>query len=351
MDKIKKLVDEIISIASKEGKTSVFLIGNTKKEEDIDFYTIPIRIYSQIVATGAIVFGEKIAKDIAKSIDGIVDYVFVDSEKKIIDRNSVSTTPGNIQRAVSEIITDSVLVSYKANDLTVDAADTFISEYFSDDVANLGGKKTAIIGAGNIGSKIAVKLVERGSEVFLYRRKTEKLKKTVEYINGSKPQHTVANAWVSTSVLDACNSADIIIGLTNGVAVINKKAISIANPNPLIIDIGKGSISKNAVLFAHSLHIEVYRLSIESALEGMLISTISTHNIYRKRTGRGTYKGMNVVSGSILANEDEFVVDNFSNPKIIYGLGNGEGDFQRNLDKKMLNKLKTFEKVINNKNI
>ena len=64
MDKIKKLVDEIISIASKEGKTSVFLIGNTKKEEDIDFYTIPIRSYSQIVATGAIVFGEKIAKDI-----------------------------------------------------------------------------------------------------------------------------------------------------------------------------------------------------------------------------------------------------------------------------------------------
>ena len=113
----------------------------------------------------------------------------------------------------------------------------------------------------------------------------------------------------------------------------------------------KGSISKNAVLFAHSLHIEVYRLSIESALEGMLISTISTHNIYRKRTGRGTYKGMNVVSGSILAHENEFVVDNFSNPKIIYGLGNGEGDFQRNLDKKMLNKLKTFEKVINNKNI
>ena len=59
MDKIKKLVDEMISIASKEGKTSVFLIGNTKKEEDIDFYTIPIRIYSQIVATGQLFFGKK----------------------------------------------------------------------------------------------------------------------------------------------------------------------------------------------------------------------------------------------------------------------------------------------------
>ena len=70
MNKIKKLVDEIISIAAKEGKTSVFLIGNTKKEEDIDFYTIPIRSYSQIVATGAIVFGIIMSRALSRSLLG-----------------------------------------------------------------------------------------------------------------------------------------------------------------------------------------------------------------------------------------------------------------------------------------
>lgn len=345
MTKINSYINEILRIASLEEKFTVFLIGNTSKVIEEDFYTIPLRSYNQFVVTGVIVSGEKIAKDIAKLIDGKVSYIFVDSEKKIIDRNSVSTTPGNIQRAVSEIVSKSILISYKANDLTVEAADLFISEYFSKDVANLGGKKTAIIGSGNIGSKIAAKLVERGSEVSMYRRKTAKLNRVVEYINDSKPKYTIAIASAANNVAEACEKADILIGLTNGIAVIDENAISSANSKPLIIDIGKGSISKQAVKFAHSLNIEVYRLSVESALEGMIASSISTHNIFINNTGRAAYKGINVVSGSILALENEFVVDNYNNPKIVYGLGNGEGDFERNMSKDMINKLKTLDEI------
>ncbi|MBT5400215.1 hypothetical protein HOL24_06710, partial [bacterium] len=130
MDTIKKIVDDIINIGSLEKKTTVFLIGNTTKVEDTEFYLSPIRNYHQIVVAGVIVFGEEAAKKIAKMIDGLVDYVFVDSEKKILDKYSVSTTPGNIERAVREIVVHSALISYKANDLTVDAADSFIVEYF-----------------------------------------------------------------------------------------------------------------------------------------------------------------------------------------------------------------------------
>ncbi len=345
MKKIKSYVEEIIRISNNEAKASVFLIGNTSKIIKDDFYSIPIRSYNQFVVTGAIVSGEKIAQEIARIIDGKIDYVFVDSEKKIIDKHSVSTTPGNIQRAVSEIISKSILISYKANDLTVEAADLFISEYFSRDVANLGGKKTAIIGSGNIGSKISAKLVERGSDVSMFRRDTTKLNRVVEYINDSKPKYTIAIASAAKSISEACEDADILIGLTNGVAVINKDEILLANHNPLIIDVGKGSISKQAVLFAQSRHVEVYRLSIESALEGMIISSLSTHNIFSEKTGRCSYENINVVSGSILARDDEFVVDNFQNPKIIYGLGNGEGDFERNLSQKMQKKLITLENI------
>ena len=345
MNRIKKYTDKILRIASLQGKDTIFLIGNTSKIIEDDFYTTPVRIYNQFVVTGVIVSGEKIAQRIAKSIDGKVDYIFVDSEKKIIDRDSVSTTPGNIQRAVSECVTKSILISYKANDLTVEAADLFISEYYSKDIANLGGKKTAIIGSGNIGSKIAAKLVERGSDVSMYRRKTIKLNSVVEYINDSKPKYTVAVASAAKSVIEACEHADILIGLTNGNAVINEETISLANPNPLIIDIGKGSISNGAVKLAHALNIEVYRLSVESSLEAMILAAISTQNIFRNKTGRGLYEDINLVSGSILALENEFVVDNYNFPRIIYGLGNGSGDFERNPSKEMLKKLESLEKI------
>ena len=82
MIKIKRYLEELLRIASLEGKTSVFLIGNTSKVIEGDFYTIPVRSYSQFIVTGAIVSGEKIAKNIAKLIDGKVSYIFIDSEKK-----------------------------------------------------------------------------------------------------------------------------------------------------------------------------------------------------------------------------------------------------------------------------
>lgn len=349
MDAIKKVINQIIDIGSLENKTTVFLIGNTAKVEDAEFYLSPIRNYNQIVVAGAIVFGEEVAKKIARMIDGLVDYVFVDSEKKILDKHSVSTTPGNIERAVREIVISSTLISYKANDLTVDAADSFIVEYFAHDIASIGGKKTAVIGAGNIGSKIAIKLVERGSDVSLYRRDIGKLNLAVDYINSTKSQYTVASAIASSSVLEACRGADILIGLTNGIPVIDEEIIANSKNNPLIVDIGKGSISKKAVQLARLRNIEVYRLSIESALEGMIISLISTHNIFKKQVGRAVFHGTKVVSGGLVACEDEFVVDNYSDPKVVYGLGNGAGDFERNMGQEMLSKFKNLESIINKK--
>ena len=39
------------------------------------------------------------------------------------------------------------------------------------------------------------------------------------------------------------------------------------------------------------------------------------------------------------------LIDNYNNPKIVYGLGNGEGDFERNMSKDMINKLKTLDEI------
>jgi hypothetical protein len=348
MEAVERVVDKIVGIGLLENKKTIFLIGNTAKKENLEFYLSPIRVYDQIIVAGVIVFSERMAKKIAKYIDGLIDYIFIDSEKKIRDESSVSTTLGNMQRAVRQVVFRSELISYKANDLTVDAADIFISEYYSGDIAALGGKKVAIIGAGNIGSKIALKLVERGADVRLYRRDVRRLNFTVDYINSVKSKYTVASAFSAMSVMDASLNADVLIGLTNGVPIIDDNVISSINSNSLIIDIGKGSISKSAVMKAYLLGLEVYRLSVESALEGMIVSSISTHNIYKKRTGRSIWNNTKIVSGSILAHEDEFVVDDYSNPRVVYGLGDGMGDFKRILNKKEKDSLNFLTMTIEN---
>ena len=96
----------------------------------------------------------------------------VDAEKKIKPKNN--KTPGNIERRVRESVKKSKMLIYKGNDLTVDAIDLFLTYFFKDNIRGLGGKKILIIGAGNIGSKLAQILLERGSRVFINRRSQKK---------------------------------------------------------------------------------------------------------------------------------------------------------------------------------
>ena len=76
------------------------------------------------------------------------------------------------------------------------------------------------------------------------------------------------------------------------------------------------------------------------------MSLISTHEVLNKRTGRGFFHGHKLVSGGLLAREDEIVVDDYRNPSSIYGVGNGAGDFMRNPKNEMINELILLEKLL-----
>tara|TARA_B110000008_G_C16939036_1_gene551704 strand:- start:274 stop:1335 length:1062 start_codon:yes stop_codon:yes gene_type:complete len=348
MDRIKKQLKNLLDMASNEDKQTVFLIGNTAKKIDSEFYLTPIRNNTQAIVSGVIVYSEYIAKKIAKYIDGKVDYVFVDAEKKIDHKNSLLGEPGNIERAVKEEVKKSIFISYKGNDLTVDAADAFISEYFSQDIVGIGGKKVAVIGAGNIGAKLSLKLVERGAKVYLFRRSKKILKVIVDSINFIKPKYTDAQAYQSNSSIDACRNADVIIGTSDGVSVIDFDIINESSPNLLLIDVGKGSISRRAIALAQSKNIQVYRLSIENMLEGMIVSLISLHKTVKYKMGRTSIHGVSIVSGGLLAKKSEIVVDDCNDPKKIYGVGNGIGDFEVELDEKVKNLINLLNRKIQN---
>ena len=91
--------------------------------------------------------------------DGKVDYIFVDAEKKLemslnndsnvleyfgifsnlLTKNIKHIEYGNISAACIHVVKKSIFHEYKPNDLTVEAAWTFISNHFK----GLSGKKMA----------------------------------------------------------------------------------------------------------------------------------------------------------------------------------------------------------------
>jgi len=324
-----------------------FLIVTTSKLFNEDYYETPVRIYDDLVVLGVVVKNNFIGKEIARSIDCLVDYIFIDVERKVLNSNSLENNSFDIIKSIAAELNNSEIIPIKANDLTVDAGDIFISNFFIENSVSIVGKTAAIIGAGNIGSKLALKLVERGCNVYIYRRDTKKLKVIVDYINIIRNKYTSAKAKKISDLRHFNKEINILIGSSDENSAINSDLASSLSKLDLVIDIGKGSISKEAIKTFHSKGVEVYRLGVDYALEGTLKSQISARTSMFSKIGRNTINGIKVVSGGLLAKEDEFVVDDFMNPKIIYGVGDGCGEFNHNPNKEMLVSSEILKKIIN----
>ena len=341
---IEETLKKVIRTKKKNKKVG-FLIGNTSKAYKT-YYLTPIREYSSILIFGVIIFKISEAKEISKLIDGKVDYVFVDSEKKIKSSSLKLNNFANIERTVKENINLSKVLTYKGNDLTVDAVDLLLSSLSDNNIRGLGGKKIAIIGAGNLGSKIAIKFLERGANVTLYRRNQKKLKLIINMINLIKPQYTRQKIKYYKNINDVTKNANFLIGATNGIPVINQNMINNSSKDLVIVDVGKGTLQKNATKLAIHKKILTFRLDITAALSGMLESHLFFDNIFKKTIGSKIYKNQKIVSGGILAEKNDFVVDNYFKPKKIYGISDGEGDLKKKLLNSDIIKIKKIKKLL-----
>lgn len=329
IERTQELLHQVKVLAKRTKKISGFTIGNTAKVDKAGFYFTPLRETSLMICAGVIVYSEMQAIEVVKIIDGKVDYILVDAEKKVSDEMSLKGEPANVERAVRERISKSTLWIYKGNDLAVDAVDGLITQLTKKEIQGVGGKKVAILGAGNLGCKLALKLVERGGHVYLTRRDKTKLNAIVKSLNIIKPEHTVAKVHGLTNNQKAAFKADILIGASQGVPLITESMIRNLNSNPIVIDAGKGTLDKKAILVSQKLGIKIFRVDISAAFEGLIRKLWATERIVEQRMGRRTLNEIKIVSGGILGHLEEIVVDNIRQPRIIYGMANGLGDFIR----------------------
>ena len=99
---ILNIYTKLNKIKNIEKKKLIFSIGNTVKIDSKDYYFTPVRIHEDLIIFGIIVFKDKYAKICSKLLDGKVDYIMVDAEKKI--RPQKNNVPANIERRVREAV-------------------------------------------------------------------------------------------------------------------------------------------------------------------------------------------------------------------------------------------------------
>lgn len=342
---IEEVIAKVSEIAKGQNRLSGFTIGNTTKIDHHGLYRTPLRETTIMITAGAIVYSEEQAIEIAKIADGKVDYILVDAEKKIPNEQDPSEL-ANIERAVRETVNRSTLWVYKGNDLCVDAVDGLLMQLAKTSVRGIGGKKIAILGAGNIGFKLALRLVERGVHVTITRRNKEALETLTKALNTVKPLYTQAKVVGTTDNQAATKGVDIIIGTSHGTPLVTQEMVKGLTENAIIIDVGKGSLYPEAIEEARVRKIKIYRLDISAALEGLIHHLWAAENSFEKKLGSRKLNEELLVSGGLLGKKGEIIVDNVWQPKAIYGIADGKGDFIRKLSDQEKERLDKLKKVI-----
>ena len=345
-EELVQIVLEVNSLARLENKLTGFCIGNTRKVNSTGLYFSPLRKTSRLIAGSVIVYSVDQAVAVARAVDGRVDYVLIDTEKKISTELYGADNVGNVERAVRETVKHSRVLTYKGNDLTVDSIENFIVQIMSSYPRGLSGKRAAIIGAGNVGSKLALKLVERGMDVSLIRRDRVKLNAIVNALNIIKPAETIAKVTAGEDNISIAQGADLLVGLTHGTPVITMAMIDALAPGAVLMDGGKGCCEPEAIRQALKKNIPIYRADIRPGFEGHTGLALETEHIVNYALGRAEIDGVPVVSGGLLAGPNEVVVDSIAAPHAVFGIANGLGDFVRVLDHNQAHRLQVVHNYI-----
>ncbi|OGQ05089.1 MAG: hypothetical protein A2W61_03135 [Deltaproteobacteria bacterium RIFCSPLOWO2_01_44_7] len=314
MNRVKEIVEKVAQEAKKSGKISIFSIANTANKNNPPLLFPAIRETDSTIAGNILVTSEEQIKQVIEIVDGLVDIILMDTERK---------TPAfqDVERIFREQVHKSRLLTFKPNDLTVEALDAFLVQIASP----LSGKKVAVIGAGNIGSKIALKLVERNISVILTRRNKEVLQKIVTGINAIKPIAVQAKVECTTDGLEACRGANIIIGAANGVAVVTNEMVMVMNASGWIIDVGNGTLSPEAVQEADKRGISVLCLFVKPAYDGAIKTILETEQLIQK-IARRSLGHFSILSGGVLGKKGDVIVDDAYCPRRILAIADGRGD-------------------------
>ncbi len=341
---LDQLIRDVLDLKANKPLKLIFSLGNTKTFSNESVYFTPIRFTDEFILLGAIVYSEIEGKAILNKIDGIFDLIYIDCEKKS-KSSTVKKGLFNLERVGIESIKKSKLRHYKGNDITVDSIDKLIFNLLENKKKHVGGSNILIVGYGNIGFKISLRLVERGANVYVLTNNINRSSKLIESINIIKPNETIA----SVKLFDKKNiqlNKDLDVVILSHLSTIAENS-SVYNRTSKFcdfIDVGKGCLNESQLKELNKKGNSCIRLDVGDSFLEYLIQDINSLSTGFSKPKSKIIKNKRFISKGLIGAKGDVVVDNINNPKIIYGICDGTGGFEKNKD---LSKIYT---IINEKN-
>ncbi|TDL32509.1 hypothetical protein E2R51_07410 [Jeotgalibacillus sp. S-D1] len=295
-------------------------VGTSARESE-QFAVLPRRSALGYEAINFLVTSPENAAQSFSLLDSNVQFLFVDIEsKKEIDLMSIA----------KKIVKKATIIAYKPNDTTLEAADLFLRHHFHDDLVN---KNIMIYGAGNLGSKLALRLAERGSNIYLSSRNNDKTKEIVKTLNYLLPKYSKNSIKLVTGDEDLFLKIDSLISFTSSSNVIPPSFASYIKKGGLALDGGINNFSPEFILKANESTITCYRLDVRAAFPHTVLYLIDyIRDFYTNIQGEEKRNQTRLVAGGIIGNDGDIVVDRIKTPAQIVGVANGVGGLKAEKD-------------------
>ncbi|TFE04132.1 hypothetical protein [Jeotgalibacillus salarius] len=310
---LKSAVEQEIMSYKCSNDQRIATVGTTARKTN-SFAVLPRREAWGFEAINFLVVDQQSAETLFQLIDKKVKYILVDIEmKKDLDLLSIA----------SKTVQHAVVVTYKPNDTTLEAADFFLRHYFNDD---LEGKKIIVYGAGNLGSKLSLRLAERGAEIHLGSRNEQKAMEIIKALNHLLPAYTKSKISLFKAADVNKGICDGLVSFTSASAVIPPSYSKSIKADGLALDGGIDNFTKNFIKKASKKNIHLYRLDVRSAFpHAILYLEDYIKNFYSSIQGENLLDGIRMVAGGIIGREGDIVVDRIERPTQIVGIANGVG--------------------------
>lgn len=215
-------------------------------------------------------------------------------------------------------------IDYKPNDLTMEAADLAILNYFNRDLSN---KDIGIYGTGNIAFKIALRLSERNARVHIFGRKQRKIKVCIDALE----QVTFDKELIHHG--DKDSRLDSFVSFVSADEVISSDYNNLLKDNALCLDGGIGNFSKEFISTALENGHEVRRLDVRQSqeiMDGYINSRLNSQ--FSQIIGRDIINNHPVVAGGIMGQDGQVIIDRIVKPTRVIGIANGIGGVKNESD-------------------
>jgi Shikimate / quinate 5-dehydrogenase len=218
----------------------------------------------------------------------------------------------NLAAVAADVVRRGSIVPIKPNDITVDGTVAWLTSRLG---ADLSDRVVAVVGTGNLGFKVVLRLAEIGCRVHWSGRNLGKVEELAAAINQVLPRFTPHR--ICTELPD---QAAVLVSAVNAEHIVGQEWVARLEPDALCLDVGINNFSPEFIRAAVSSGRECARMDVRAATsipEG-------PSDFFGRISGR-TRGRVNVVAGGLIGELGEVVVDQIQLPNRVVGVANGTG--------------------------